>query len=77
MHDDLLEASKVKKRARRYFLIAKEFYLYGYSSPLQKSVYEAEAKSVLKEIPEGKGGFHIGMDTLAGVVLWQGFFCCL
>jgi hypothetical protein len=68
------EVHRLKKAAAHYTLVANKLYKRGFATPLLLCVSDVESQRILKEIPDGSCGNHIGGRLLAGKVIRAGFF---
>jgi len=68
------QASKVKKRAVKFVVIADQLFKRGFSSPLLKCLAPQQAEYVIAEVHEGVCGTHIGGRALAAKILRAGYY---
>jgi len=67
-------ASKVKKRAAKFVVIADQLFKRGFSSPLLKCLAPKQAEYVMAKVHEGVCGTHIGGRALAAKILRVGYY---
>ena len=71
---DPKEASKLRARSARFTVHRGTLYKRGFSAPILKCVGKEDANYILREVHEGICGNHIGVRTLAGKTLRQGYY---
>ena len=72
--DDPKEAFKLRTRSARFTIHKGSLYKRGFFTPILKCIARKDADYALREVHEGVRGNHIGVRTLAGKVLRQGYY---
>ena len=72
--DDPKEAAKIRARSARFTNHKGSLYKRGFFTPFLKCIAREDTEYVLREVHEGICGNHIGVRTLAGKVLRQGYY---
>ena len=72
--DDPKEATKTRVRSSRFTNHKGSLYKRGFFTPFLKCIAREDTEYVLREVHEGICGNHIGVRTLAGKVLRQGYY---
>ena len=67
-------AKKLTISTNYYLLMVDLLYKMGYSVPLLKCVSKEQAENIMKEVPEGICGCHIGGRSLVTKVLRAKYF---
>jgi hypothetical protein len=71
---DKKKSREMRMHSSRYTLIGSTLYRRGYTLPLLKCIFKAEANYVLREIHEGVCGSHTGSRMLAHKAIKSGYF---
>ncbi|XP_052133983.1 uncharacterized protein LOC127752613 [Oryza glaberrima] len=72
--DDDMEANKLSRQAKIYYMIGIDLYKKAPNGILLKCVSSDDGKALLLDIHEGICGSHVGGRTLVGKAFRQGFF---
>ncbi|XP_011100846.1 uncharacterized protein LOC105178958 [Sesamum indicum] len=72
--NDPFKAKRVRFRVARFTLLSGQLYKRTVDGPLLKCLDEERAKYVMREIPEGSDGNHLGARSLAQKIVRQGYF---
>ncbi|XP_027364665.1 uncharacterized protein LOC113871761 [Abrus precatorius] len=67
-------AKKIRMHAAKYFLLGKDLYRRGISTPMLKCLNDGQANYVTREIHEGIYGIHSGGRTMAAKILRVGYY---
>ena len=68
------EASKLIARSARFTVHLGTLYKRGFFTPIVKCIGKEDANYILREVHEGICGNHIGVRTLVGKTLRQGYY---